>query len=106
MAEIGSSYIAWPDLLIGIVALALFYGVTTSPPDSLAGRVFAILCGCAIATIIVVIVIADRLTSSGVDELSSIGFGLAFGLFKWNDARRESKNRSSEPAESQTSQST
>jgi|SRR6185503_13664309 hypothetical protein len=106
MAEIGSSYIAWPDLLIGGVALALFYGVTTRPPDSLVGRVLAVLCGCAIAMIIVGILIADRLTSNGVHELATIGIGLAFGLFKWNDDRRESKNRSREPAESQTSQST
>ena len=106
MAEIGSSYIAWPDLLICGVALGLFLAVTTYPPDSLGGRVLAILCGCGIATIIVVIIIADRLTQNGVHELSMIGIGLALGLFKWNDARRESKNRSREPGESQTSQST
>ena len=106
MGEIGSSYVAWPDLLICGVALLLFYGVTTRPPDSLGCRVLAVLCGCAIAAIIVVIPISDRLTENGVHELSTIGIGLAFGLFKWNDARRESKNRSREPAASQTSQST
>jgi hypothetical protein len=46
MGEIGSSYIAWPDLLIFGVAMGLFYGVTTCPPGSLEGRVLAILCGC------------------------------------------------------------
>jgi hypothetical protein len=35
MAEIGSSYIAFPDLIICGVAVALFYCLTTLPPNSL-----------------------------------------------------------------------
>jgi hypothetical protein len=91
MAEIGSSYIAWPDLIIWGVAITLFYSLTTLPADSLSCRILAAVCGCIIIAIMVVIPTANDLTDSGIHELSMIGIGLACGLFKWNDARVKSR---------------
>jgi hypothetical protein len=87
MAEIGSSYIALADLIICVVFLTLFYCLTTLPPDSLSCRILAVVCGCIIIAIILVIPIADNLTGNGVLELAMVGIGLALGLFRWNDAK-------------------
>ena len=91
MDKIGSSYIALPDLIICGAAVALFYRLTTLPPNSLVCRVLAVLCACMIVAIIVVIPVADSLNHYGVMELAMVGTGLAFGLFQWNDNRIKSK---------------
>ena len=91
MDSIGSSYIAWSDLIIFGVAIGLYRGLTTVPPNSLMGRVLALICGLIIVSITVVIPIANDLTSNGVLVLSYVGMGLAFGLLQWNDARAETK---------------
>jgi hypothetical protein len=93
MDQIGSSYIAWPDLIICGAAIALFYRLKTLPPNSLICRVLAVLSGCVIIAIIAIILIADSLSQAGVLELSMIGMLLAFGLFQWNDNRINSKSR-------------
>ena len=103
MYRIGSSYIALPDLIIFGVAIALYWCLTTQPPNSLIGRVLALVCGFVIVSIIVMISLADNLTSNGVDELSVIGIGLAFGLLRWNRARAKSKLTPSSPPECQSS---
>ena len=87
MNKIASSYISLPDLIICGVAVALFYHLTTLPPNNLVCRVLAAVCGCIIVAIIVVIVVAENLSGDGVGELATVGIGLAFGLFQWNDAR-------------------
>ena len=91
MDHIGSSYISWPDLIISGVAIFLFHRLTTLPPNSSFCRVLAVLTGCVIAAIIVVIIVADNLSQNGVHELAMVGFGLAFGLFQWNDDRVKRK---------------
>ena len=87
MSEIGSSHIAWTDFIICGVAFVLLYALAKLNPDTVWSRVVTILTGCAILAIIVTIIMVD-LTSSGVNELGSIGFFLAFGLLRWNDDRR------------------
>ena len=91
MAEIGSSNIALADLIICGVAITLFYWLTTLPPDSLSCRILAVVCGCLIIAVLVVIPFADNLTANGVLELAMVGFGLGAGLLKWNDARVKSR---------------
>ena len=103
MDSIGSSYIAWPDLIIFGVAIALYRGLTIVPPNSLMGRVLALVCGLIILSIIVVIPSADNLNSKGVHVLSYVGFGLAFGLLQWNDARAKTKPTPASPPERQSS---
>ena len=98
MDKIGSSYIAFPDLIICGVALALFYCLTTLPPNSLLSRVLAGVCGAIVAAIVLVIPLVPTLTSDGVQELSMIGIGLAYVLWKWNQARRQSRLASVTPA--------
>ncbi len=96
MAEIGSSNIALADLIICGVAVILFYWLNTQPPDSLSCRIVAVVCGCFIVAIMLVIPIADNLTPNGIHFLSMVGIGLAAGLWKWNGARVKSR---SSPAE-------
>lgn len=91
MDKIGSSYIAVTDLIICSVAIVLFYRLTTLPPNGVIARVLAVLCGCIVVAIIVVILLADNLSSGGVYELSMIGMGLSVGLWKWNHARVKSR---------------
>jgi hypothetical protein len=92
MDQIGSSYIALPDLIVCGAAIALIYLLKILPPNSLTCRVLAVLSGCMIVAIIMIIVVADNLSQAGVSELSMIGFLLAFGLFEWNDNRIKSKS--------------
>ena len=99
MDKVGSSYIAFPDFIICGIAILLVYRLTTLPPNSIMCRVLAGLCGLMIVAIIVVIPFANNLSHSGVFELSSVGIGLAIGLFKWNDARIESQRASMAPPE-------
>ena len=91
MDKIGSSYIALPDLIIFGVAIVLYYCLTTLPPDSLIGRALALVAGFVIVSIILVIPLADNLTSNGINELSVIAIGLAFGLLRWSRARGQIK---------------
>ena len=103
MDRIGSSYIALPDLIIFGVAIALYWCLTTLPPNSLIARVLAIVCGFVIVSIILVIPLADNLTRDGINELSAIAIGLAFGLWDWNKARAKSKLTTVSPPECQSS---
>ena len=103
MDRIGSSYIALPDLIIFGVAIALYWCLTTLPPNSLIGRVLALVCGFIIVSIIVVIPLADNLTSNGIDELSLVGIGLALGLLQWNRGKAKSKLTPASPPERQSS---
>lgn len=89
--KIGSSYIALPDLIIWAVAIALYYYLNRLPPNGLLCRVLAVLCGCIIAAIILVILLTNNLTSNGVHELSVIGMGLAVGVLQWNRGRLKSR---------------
>jgi hypothetical protein len=91
MDKIGSSYIALPDLIIWGVAVALFYRLTTLPPNSLVCRALAVLSGCIMVAIIAVIIVANNLSHHGVLDLATVGACLAFGLFQWNDNRIKSK---------------
>src|ERR1041384_3228057 len=93
MDQIGSSYIAWPDLIICGAAIAIFYRLKTLPPNSLICRVLAVLSGCMIIAIIVIIIVANNLSHAGTLELAMLGTLLAFGLFQWNDNRLNSKSR-------------
>jgi len=92
MDKIGSSYIALPDLIIYGAAIALCYRLTTLPPNSIECRILAVLCGCMIVAITVIIPVANNLSHHGVVELATVGMGLAFGLLKWNDNRIKSKS--------------
>lgn len=92
MDQIGSSYIALPDLLICGAATVLIYLLIKLPPNSLICRVLAVLSGCMIISIIMIILVAN-LSQAGVRELSMIGMLLALGLFEWNDNRVKSKSR-------------
>ena len=104
MDKIGSSYIALPDLIICGVAIVLYYCLTTRPPNSLIARVLALVCGFVLVSIILVIPLADNLTSDGTKELAFIGMGLAFGLLEWNKARAKSKlTPATSPPECQSS---
>lgn len=91
MDKIGSSYIALPDLIIVGVATALYWYLTNLPPNSLITRVLALVCGFVIVSIIAVMSISNDLTSSGVHMLAYVGGCLAFGLWRWNRSRIESK---------------
>ena len=93
MDQIGSSYIALPDLIIWGAAIALVYLLKTLPAKSLRCRALAVLSYCMIIAIIVIIVVANNLSQTGVYELSMIGALLIFGLFEWNDNRVKSKSR-------------
>jgi hypothetical protein len=61
MDKIGSSYIALPDLIIYGAAIVLFYRLTTLPPNSIECRILAVLCGCMIVAITVIIPVANNL---------------------------------------------
>lgn len=87
MDKIGSSYIALPDLIIVGVAIVLYWGLTTLPPNSFLSRVLALFCGFVIVSIMVVIPLASDLTSEGIEVLAPVGIGLALGLRGWNRAR-------------------
>jgi len=65
------------------------------------GRVLALVCGLIIVSIMVVIPIADDLNSKGIQVLSYVGMGLAFGLLQWNDARAKTKPTPASPPERQ-----
>ena len=84
MDQIGSSYIALPDLIIWGAAIALIYCLKTLPPNSLICRVLGVLSGCMIISIIMIILVANNLSKAGVFELAMIGMLLAYGLFEWN----------------------
>jgi hypothetical protein len=101
--KIGSSYIALPDLIICGVAIVLYYCLTIFPPNSLIARVLALVCGFVIVSIILVIPLAENLTSDGIRELSVIAIGLAYGLLDWNRARAKSKLTPVSPPECQSS---
>lgn len=90
MDKIGSSHIVFTDMLIVFVAIVLYWCLTNIPPNTLPGRIVALICGLAIASIILVIPLADSLTSDGVRALAYIGAGLAWGLWQWNKARAKS----------------
>ncbi len=97
MDKIGSSFIALPDLIIWGAAVALCYRLTTLPPNSLICRALAVISGCMIVAITVIIIVANNLTHYGVLELAMVAMGLAIALFKWNDARVEIKTRPYDP---------
>ena len=101
MDSIGSSYIALPDLIIFGAAIVLYRCLTTVPANTLRGRVLALISGFIIVAIIVVIPIADNLSSNGIHVLSYVGFALAFGLLEWNDARAQTKLTPASPPERQ-----
>jgi hypothetical protein len=91
MDNIGSSYIALPDLIIFCVTIALYWCLTTAPPNSLIGRVLALVSGFIIVSIIVVIPTADNLSSDGIKVLSFSGISLALGLLRWDRTRGKTK---------------
>lgn len=99
MDSIGSSYIAWPDLIIFGVTVVLYWSLTKVPPNSLMGRVLALVCGLVIVSIIVVIPSANNLSSNGIHVLSYVGIALAFGLLEWNSARDKTKPTPVSPPE-------
>jgi chromate transport protein ChrA len=100
--KIGSSYIAKPDLIIFGGAIVLYYFMRTLPPNSRSARVVALICGLAIASIVVVIPVAITLTESGRHWLFWIGFMLAMGLWDWNKARMKSKLNAASPPQCQS----
>ena len=102
MDKIGSSHIAKPDLIIFGGAIVLYYCLTTLPPNSGAARVAAVISSLAIVSIVVVIPMADSLTSNGRDLLAWIGFMLAIRLWDWNKARAKSKLTPASPPECQS----
>ena len=99
---IGSSYIAKPDLIIFGGAIVLYYFLRTLPPNSRAVRVVALICGLAVASIVVVIPVAINLTSNGRYWLFWIGFMLAMSLWDWNKARMKSKLNPASPPQCQS----
>ena len=99
MEQIGSSHIALPDLIIFGVAIVLYYCLRTQPPNSLPGRVCALICGLMMVSAIVVIPLAGNLTRKGIEALSYLGLFLAFGLLDWNRERAKSKLTSATPPE-------
>ena len=87
MDKIGSSVIAVPDLILAGVAIVLYWWLDTVPPNSLKGRVLALVCGLMIVSIVLVIPLANNLTSNGIHLLAYVGICLALSLLKWNSAR-------------------
>ena len=90
MDQIGTSHIATADLLVCGVTLCLILFLRKSPSNSIWSRVVALLCGCAIFAVIVVLVLVD-LDRSAVSELSFIAITLCVNLWQWNDNRVKSK---------------
>jgi hypothetical protein len=91
MDQIGTSHITLIDSIICGGAIALYFRLTTLPPNSIACRILAVLCGCVVVAIIVVLLVAGNLSQAGVTELSMIAFGLCVGLSQWDHARVKSK---------------
>jgi len=66
MDQIGSSYIALPELIICGAATAIIYLLKALPPNSSICRILAVLSGCMMIAIIMIILVADNLTQAGV----------------------------------------
>jgi uncharacterized membrane protein YczE len=91
MDQIGTSHITLIDLIICGAAIALYFRLTTMPPNTVICRIIAVLCGCIVVGIVVVLLLADNLGKDGVMELSMIAFWLCIGLSQWDHARVKSK---------------
>jgi len=89
MDQIGTSHIAFADLLVCGVALALFLRLKFLPPNSALSHILAILSGCIVVAIIVALILANNLNRDAVFELAMIAIWLSIGLWNWNSARVE-----------------
>lgn len=100
MNQLGASHITLPDLLVCGAAIVLFFHLTTLPPNGAICRILALICGCIVVAIVVVLFLADNLSKNAVWELSMIAMGMCVGLWRWIDARAKSNLSPAIPPES------
>ena len=90
MDKIGTSHIATADLLICGIAIILIRWLWFSPVNHTLSRVIALLSGCTIVAVVIVLVFVD-LNRDAVWELSMIALWLCISLWKWNDVRSQTR---------------
>ena len=87
MNRIGTSHIVFADLLVWGSAIVLIYGLRTLRRNSALSRALAVLCGCIVVAIVVVLLTADNLNHDAVFELAIIAIFLCLSLWNWNQAK-------------------
>jgi uncharacterized membrane protein YfcA len=87
MDKIGTSHIVLADLIIYGVAAVLYWRLKTLPSNSAWSRIVAVLCGCSVVAIMIVLLLADNLSGDAVRELAFIALMLCVGLFEWQNGR-------------------
>jgi xanthine/uracil permease len=94
MNKIGTSHIVLVDLIICGLAAVLYLRLKTLPRDNVWSRIVAVICGCSVVVILIVLsFVSDNLNQGAVLELGYIGGGLCTGLWRWHGSGRSRESR-------------
>src|SRR6185436_15207488 len=96
MNGLGTSHIAFADLLVCSIALLLIWGMHAVPRDSSLSRVLAILCSGIMWIIVLGLFVAsDSLQGAAQFEVSMIAFNLCLSLLIWEQKKVKKAGTSS-----------